>query len=454
MLKVRSSLALLATSFGVAILACSGDPSPSGAGAGATASATAMAATATAMAATAKATAATTAPALCGASESWITAPNPPKEIGGGVPIGDETNCQFHQFEWQWFLSLVQPSTTSPGDRVFETYPVWLGATVSNQCSLAGLTGKKAIEKALFVRDLKGKDDQDAPLLPTEIAQATGGVLYDQAGNIVLYNVRYSQSECQATSAGFPPNTTEIKTSWRVMSPTDPQLATYYTIQANVAGFTGTQTLGLVGFHLVISTANHPEFVWATFEHASNVPDCAGKPAPPASGWSFTSAAAAACLAKSGVSGCSSFGFNTEEDASKDTKVTGTPDEVCRVFPDGTDPGPSTGENDNDTNRANIDMLNAQLVGPSGYLTKLPDTDPMAVWKNYTLVGGLWTLNGTASSPATNQRGSLELSNATMETNFQDTGNNCFTCHGYDPSSPLGVSHIYSTLSSSTATKK
>lgn len=33
-----------------------------------------------------------------------------------------------------------------------------------------------------------------------------------------------------------------------------------------------------------------------------------------------------------------------------------------------------------------------------------------------------------------------------METNFQDAGNNCFTCHGYSPSTPLSVSHIYSTL--------
>lgn len=429
-----STLVLLVACIGLPVVACSGDPHP--VTAGVTTAAT------------------TTAPAACDASSTWVTAPSPPAEIGGGVPIADETNCQFQQFAWQWFLSLVTPSPTSPGDRVFETYPVWLGARVSNQCGMTGLTGKKAIEKAMFARDLKGRADDDPPLLPTEIAQATGGVLYDQAGNIVLYNVRYSPNECQATSAGFLPSTTEIKTSWRVMSPTDPQLATYYTIQATVAGFTGPQTLGLVGFHLVIHTPNHPEFVWATFEHASNVPDCTGKPAAPASGWSFTSAAAAACLATGGVSGCTSFGFNQEEQASSDTKLTGTPDQVCRVFPDGTDPGSTTGGNDNDTNRANIDMLNAQLVGPSGYLTALPSSDPMAVWKNYFLVGSLWTLNGTASDPASNQRGSLELSNATMETNFQDAGNNCFTCHGYNPSTPLTVSHIYSTLVGTPAAAK
>jgi hypothetical protein len=89
-----------------------------------------------------------------------------------------------------------------------------------------------------------------------------------------------------------------------------------------------------------------------------------------------------------------------------------------------------------------------------GFLTQLPSSDPMAVWKNYVMTGSLWTLNGTASSPNTNQRGSLELSNSTMETNFQDQGNNCFTCHGYTPSDPLQVSHIYGTLAPAAAAPK
>lgn len=39
-----------------------------------------------------------------------------------------------------------------------------------------------------------------------------------------------------------------------------------------------------------------------------------------------------------------------------------------------------------------------------------------------------------------------------METDFQDAGNNCFTCHNFVPDTPeapgsaLAVSHIYSSL--------
>lgn len=389
-------------------------------------------------------------PATCDASAAWISAPNPPAEIGGGVAIGDETNCQFQQFAWQWFLSLVSPAPN--GERNFETFPVFQPG-VADQCATNAPTGRAATAKALFVRTSKSADDSTTATMPEDIQQATGEALYDQAGNVVLYNVRYSPNECQATSAGFQPNTMELKTSWRVMAADDPTLPSYYTLTTDVDGFTGPQTLALVGFHLVINTKNHPEFVWATFEHASNAPDCQSPAAAPASGWSFTSAAAAACLAQGGVGGCSQYAFNTG--VKPPPGLTSTPTEVCRVYPDGTDAASMTGGNNNATNTSNIDQLNTQLVGPSGYLTQLPASDPMAVWKNYFLVGSLWTNGGVGSvesSPGTVQRGSLELANLTMETFFQDPAQNCFTCHQYDPSTPLAVSHIVDDLLPSSVT--
>ena len=107
-----------------------------------------------------------------------------------------------------------------------------------------------------------------------------------------------------------------------------------------------------------------------------------------------------------------------------------------------------TGGNDNDTNRKNITELNTQLVGPDGILTKLPADNNMAVWKNYALVGGLWTLDGQASGGSDTQRGSL--ANTTMETYFQQENQNCFTCHDYTPDTPLTVSHIITDLIATT----
>jgi hypothetical protein len=390
----------------------------------------------------------------CPASPSWVSAPNPPTEVGGpGVPVGDETFCQFYQFAEQWFLSLVSPSST-PGTRVFEEFNV-VGASGMTSCSSATaaltgprLSGKDALKKALFARVTKPQTGDFDPVLPANLEQAgTGDALFDQNGNVVLYAIMYNSTECQATPAGFAPNTIEIKTSWRILTKPDP---TYYTMPATVQFKTGPQDLllGMVGFHMAINTALHPEFIWVTYEHEANDPDCNQPQPAPAAGWSFTSAAAAQCLASGGINACGSFQFNQGSGATAPTG--GTPTQTCRTYPDGTDPVPplvGPNGNSNGLNQFTIDTLNDQLVGPNGILTMLPPSNPMAVFANYSMQGGLWTNGGTASGPVDNQRGSLELANTTMETFVQNpppTANtNCFGCHNYTPSDPLSVSHIY-----------
>lgn len=377
-------------------------------------------------------------PAPCPAEASWITAPNPPTEIGGpNVPLNSETNCQFYQFAYQWFFSMVQPAG-SGDERKFETLNLFQPGK-TQQCSIKRLTGRANIGKVLLVRTQKPTTNNFDPVLPQDILQASGDVaLYDQNRNVVLYNVFYNELECQATAAGFKPNTIEIKTSWRILNTADPA---YYTITANVPGFTQNPlTLGLVGFHLVINTQLHPEFVWATFEHVNNAPDCTNPQNPPAAGWSFLSKDCATCLQQNGFNGCPQCNFNTP--ATGTPGLTGPPTQVCRVYRDGTDPGSTTNGNNNDTNRFNIDTLNTQIA------TLLPSSGSMAVWKNYQLISGMWTNGGVGSGVADAQRGSLESANTTMETFVQGPSNgfNCFGCHVYNPQEPLTVSHIVSDL--------
>jgi len=378
-------------------------------------------------------------PQPCPASASWITAPNPPTEIGGPnpPPVGNETNCQFYQFAYQWFFAMTQPVGTS-GERKFETLNVYQ-PNKTNQCAVTALTGRANIAKALFVRTPKPTTNDFVPVIPEDIAQATGTPLYDQNGNVVLYYVLYSPNECQATASGYLPNTMEIKASWRILKSADPA---YYTMTATVAGLPNNPvTLGLVGLHLVINTQLHPEFVWATFEHVNNAPNCTNPQAPPAAGWSFLSSSCATCLQQNGVNGCPQCNFNVAP--TTPPGITGPATQVCRVYSDGTDPGSMTNGNNNDTNRFNIDTLNSQIAG---FLSQLPVTSPMSVWKNYTLVSGLWTNGGVPSGGADVQRGSLEAANTTMETFYQQPNHNCFSCHNYVQQTPLTVSHIVSDL--------
>jgi hypothetical protein len=380
----------------------------------------------------------------CTADASWISAPSPPTEIGGPnpPPVGNETNCQFYQFAYQWFFAMTQPAGSS-GERKFETLNVFQPNT-TNQCATPPLTGRANIAKAFFVRTPKPKVNDFNSVVPKDIIQATGSPLYDQNHNVVLYYVLYSPNECQATSAGFQPNTIEIKTSWKILQTADPS---YYSMTASIEGISPKPvTLGLVGFHLVISTQLHPEFVWATFEHVSNAPDCTNPQSPPVAGWSFLSSDCTTCLQTKGVSGCPQCNFNTPSPTPTppgSPSVIGTPTQICRVYRDGTDQGSMTNGNNNDTNRFNIDTLNSQIAG---FLSQLPSTSPMTVWKNYTLIAGLWTNGGVPSGGAGVQRGSLEAANTTMETFDQTPNNNCFSCHGYVKETPLTASHIVSDL--------
>ena len=394
------------------------------------------------------AVAAVTPPGACPASADWV---NNPQNAPAEVPDGGPTLCQFHQFSWQWFLALMNVAGDSRTFENQQNYPLFQANGV-NSCTAT------TVKNRIFVRSLK---DQDAPvndfILPQRIGQAGGGAtIYDQNGNVVYYEVRFSRDQCSlpADAQMFPAGTTEIKISYRVI--TDADKANYVWINADINGdgkIEPNELLGMVGFHLVKSTALHPEFVWATFEHKSNVPECQ-LPPDTSKNWSFTSKDCAVQLPNSvNPSVCN---FNS---ATPGTVLSGgTPTQICRVYHDGS----KTGDNQFDSNISDIDQLNTQLTGSSGFITALPADNPLAVLKNYMLVGALWESDVTQpSSNLGNQRGSIQLANSTMETTFQaanpytGTSNlqpatNCFACHAYTPGNNVAQSHIFSGIQGQT----
>jgi hypothetical protein len=392
-------------------------------------------------------------PGACNASSIWVSSPSLPPEIPNNGP----TLCEFHQFSWMTFLALMNPPSAG-ADREFQNeknYPL-LQAKGTDSCA------KNTNQSRLFIRNTK---DDDGPgddfVLPEDIKQAGGGaILYDQNGNVVFYEVRFSISECTqdpAKTQFTDPNTTEIKVSYRVITEADKPNYVWINADINGDGTTGAnELLGMVGFHLVKSTPLHPEFIWATFEHKSNVPECQANPDPNAK-WSFTSAQCAGQLPNSvNAQECN---FNIPPVPPNPVIAGGPPTPVCRVYHDGS----MKGDNQFDANVADIDMLNTQLVGPSGFITALNASNPLAVLKNYMLVGALWESDITQpSSNLANQRGSIQIANTTMETTFQMAPNftpvaytgtsnlqpatNCFACHGYVPNNNVAQSHIFTSI--------
>lgn len=381
----------------------------------------------------------------CGASVAWFSSPAFPTEVAGGLSAD---NCAFHQFAWQSFLAAIQPAAASPGELVFESwmpdYGVFVpagtavtpwGTQPPAPCS-GGVGSGRALTNTQFLRARVAKSNLDT-FDPNSTLQATGDPLYDQSNDIVYYAIWMNETEydyvtscnfnddgcisaAPATSA-FPPGTIEVKTAWRAFSGTPP--SDMYSIQGVIGPNCTPTTLGLVGFHLVVNTPLHPEFLWATFEHDDNAPDCTNPQPEPADGWSFNNPA---CVQ------------NGQPCTPNQTNV--IPTQVCRVSPDG---GGSA------TNVTNIQSLNQSV---SATLQKLIAIDPgrygsMAVWLNYSLAGNLWTVNGQLPPAPSVQAGSLFNANTTMETFFQQAGHNCFTCHGtqgeFAGNAPANLSHLF-----------
>ncbi|NND31689.1 MAG: hypothetical protein HKN76_03795, partial [Saprospiraceae bacterium] len=263
--------------------------------------------------------------------------------------------------------------------------------------------------------------------------------------------VDYAQTTYNVTIEDAESLTMELKSSWIKPAP-GLDLSNYITIQADIPKFTKVSdklwtwdgvslernvTLAMVGYHVVGSTANHPEMIWATFEHVDNSPDVSyyyideagnlqerktfgpdGKPI--RKDWLFTDG---------NVTANASNQMHMELDA-REIKAMGdltiSPSSTIRTHPWGNSPDSTYAQNNTD-----IISLNENII------TLLAPGD---VRRNYFLVGATWTANGVpgVGNQLPDVRGSKILANATMETYFQYK--NCFGCHNGGKLS--GLSHI------------
>jgi hypothetical protein len=357
-------------------------------------------------------------------------------------------DCAFHQWSWEAF---VWATAIGPDGRARFT-------TLHNGDELgkkpaAAAKGPKPL--GLKPRDLKpagARESQDDP------SQAGGGLLVDQNGQIVWYSTHmndayftflqqyggsnYSQAPVSLT---FPVGAAVFKASWQVV-PAGTTPTTFYTETAQVpllvnnpkggimvdpSGKTRSVTVALVGLHVVGVTANHPEFLWGTFEQIQNAPDLPPN-VPYNSGNPVSSQGFRFYAANTPANAC-----NVKSTALKVTDpVKQTVAPVTNVFRQfatgGADPARST----------DISAVNAGGQGEMANMGKLNPPQPKeTVWANYKLIGTLWiqacTLQPGISQLEKQGIASIDLANSTLETYFQGPQNNfngnpmanCFMCH-------------------------
>lgn len=319
---------------------------------------------------------------------------------------GDQSFCDFHTFAWNQFIYLTQAPSPGTAPRFLHMAP-WYNVLGKVKPGIYP-GGDTALRAGMLSKGQAGTDAQ----------------LIDVRNAVVLYDIRFSQpmynaivdgrlytkagydSACAADKNGctkpiwMPPVSTkspatpgavEIKTAWRDFgSPAACPASIFYC----------NGRFGLVGLHLAQKTVSHGEWIWASFEHIANTPDCTPdgdtpiSPVSPISGtsWSFFSPKTAGqdvmnkricSVAKAGPPQC-----NTDPLVSPDVYKQVN---ICRtaVLPaGGATPKncavPANPHQDTANNEGNVACLNATF-----------QPKVAGVWKNYKLIGSLWILHTT-----------------------------------------------------------
>jgi hypothetical protein len=381
----------------------------------------------------------------CPASAAWIQSPSQPNF--GNSP---NTLCGFYQYAWQSFLYLTAPA---PGGGLnFENYQATSQVFSTKVSPTAVRITDARTKKARVFLPRFGKPDMAQSAARFKAALAGGppfnddqqagsrGVLISQSNQITYYEqlidpvqatfttacslqIAACQTQPAAANLRIPTGGIELKVSWLPMMKTDPNVAQFYTIPGfpvmNNQGSTYTPDfMAMVGFHLVFATNTHPELIWVTFEHIANAPTgpCTpGKAMPPPSGftrWTY---------------------FNAKDTSCKNINTWPKPAPTKPPFPMTQAMLVNASGGGNANNLATIASINQSIAG------LLP---PSSLWKNYTMIGGIWT-NGTLPATSANEVGSLLLANTTMETFTQSVA--CFACHNTSATSPqpFKVSHTF-----------
>ncbi len=376
--------------------------------------------------------AATATTSACPVDPKWLSNPSLPTEVKKSGSDGSSNFCDFYQFSTQTFLYLM--SQSSNGLRNFQVqanYPVLefnSDGTPANSCDN---TIKGPVLRTSLLKAGAGTS--------VTTGQAGGGAtIYAQDGNVVYYDVRFNKALCGLTGSAvdlqkqniknFPAGTMELKFGWKVLSDAEIASNTFVTQKQNING--KNVTLGLAGMHMVTATKDHPEFIWTTYEHLKNTPNCDAPSAQNTTAWTFASASCTTTLPGS-ADPANACKFN--QPLKKQTSPTGVPTNICRVHPYGTASGdPKAAENLTDVTKQNSELLS---------LLSQPSTPAaMKVLANYFTVGALWVSDISQSSGGVgvpNERGSLRLANSVAETDYQHVNlnnnfaSNCFGCHNY-----------------------
>jgi hypothetical protein len=395
----------------------------------------------------------------CFAEPAWF--------LDSHIPRNQEPDsgkeCQFYQWAWETFLYITRPEKKGGSPRFlnFVTPTELFGNDATplfkNRADNA-LTLAPRVEESKIVSPLE------------DVLQANSkGILIDQNGHVVYYaqhvNAVFAKFVKQRhlnnmdtllafdPQKEFPSGSLELKSSWKIVNKGE-DASKFYTTKAWVSKFvlkngkiqidptqTRQETVALLGIHVVGVVDNHPEFIWATFEHDDLAPNLNGKDISSADPLDadpthrFLLYATGKPINQSNKKPGNSLAF---QDITNQTFKPIT--SVYHQF--------SEGDED-------------ELVKPLNRTVKEKLNAMGSVWQYYRFKGAVWLndhrkfLVGRVFSADdvidnTVIGGEKNISNVTMET-FTQNSETCFSCHKTSdetsqgltfPGKKIGVSHV------------
>lgn len=410
--------------------------------------------------------------------------PNPKEGKGSPFDVSSSTNGIFHQWSWQKFLWLTKPTyeieklMVKVNEKeqplyIREKLPFFLNPNNLTQVSshMKDIPQKNGASVVLTAKHQAGKEEAVLVTNPNYNEEhVSKTVFYSIHVDPIMKNAaeKFKDSILNKTLkkdnlSSFPVGSLELKVSWiDTKAIAKDKLKNYFTTVAAISKAKGepyiNTEVALLGMHVVGIVENHPEFIWATFEHDDIAPNY---------NWNTNKASSDTeklLFAKGVTTGIAGIKFDTKNKEAKEKF------KAFDLFQYGV-PRDSTGAFMKTAQSEPLNFNNIEKIN-SCVKENLKD-----VWKNYFYNGSIWMdtdgynkeqqaqilvgLRGAIvnSDNLSFARGSLNCANVTMETftqTFQSdikkinvgTLANCFSCHnaaGY-PSiggSPLYMSHIF-----------
>jgi len=362
----------------------------------------------------------------CNVNDAWLIKPYDPKISADN--FSDASICNFHKFSWKTFLWLTEAGSDNKArfDSLYSDLGIYPTAVTGHHV-LGGV--HQAGSNGIMV-------DQHGRAIYTTM------MINDLYRNFVIENDLNTATGMQtvAPKLNFPNGAMSLKASWKVVQPGEDSRKFYTQVMplqlltvedgqvviSDKAGIVNTK-VALVGFHIAVYVKDHPEAIWATFEHKDNSPTFNQPQSPNKAvsdkNYTFYKAGTTAYNCNSNNSG-----NNAILQLDETSQVMKNNTQSCLQYPTG------TGDNEPSAEKAKENLFNINNLNQSVHSV----ISASSVWQNYDEIGAVWfsiadnlNPNWTPNVDASFLIGSTKLSNTTIETFTQNqrSADECFACH-------------------------